>query len=277
MRRPVRLTAVLTHPIQYYAPWFRCIHATAPEIELTVMHATQPTPKQQGVGFDHSFEWDVPLTDGYRSVVVRQPKEHDRIDSGSLHRARRAARSAARSRDTTPDVVLITGWYSVTLVRALLACRRLACRRSTVATLTCSASRAAGGGRWGAEDARSCCASSTGSCRPVFASASTCAGTACPIIESFTRRTRSITSMFAAAAMRYQHPDARAAARRRWGIDPDAFVVLFVGKLVPFEASAATWSGRWRGLAPARRCSSSAPDRSKTRCAREAGAARRVD
>ena len=37
---------------------------------------------------------------------------------------------------------------------------------------------------------------------------------------------------FAAAAAPFQQPDVRAAARRRWGIDADAFVVLFVGKLV---------------------------------------------
>ena len=54
------------------------------ELALTVVHATQPTPTQQGVGFDHAFEWDVPLTEGYRSMIVRPPHEKDRIDSGSL-------------------------------------------------------------------------------------------------------------------------------------------------------------------------------------------------
>ncbi len=39
--------------------------------------------------------------------------------------------------------------------------------------------------------------------------------------------------MFAATAARFQHPEARAAARQRLGIAPDAFVPLFVGKLVP--------------------------------------------
>ena len=77
---PVRLTAVLTHPIQYYAPWFRHIHAHAPQIALTVVYATRPTPAQQGVGFDRPFEWDVPLTDGYRSVTVREALPGDRID-----------------------------------------------------------------------------------------------------------------------------------------------------------------------------------------------------
>ena len=57
MIAPLRLTAVLTHPIQYYAPWFRHIQAHAPQIDLTVVYATQPTPEQQGVGFGRSFEY----------------------------------------------------------------------------------------------------------------------------------------------------------------------------------------------------------------------------
>jgi len=48
--RPIRLTAVLTHPVQYYAPWFRHIAARCREIDLTVLYATQPTAEQQGVG-----------------------------------------------------------------------------------------------------------------------------------------------------------------------------------------------------------------------------------
>ena len=63
--------------------------------------------------------------------------------------------------------------------------------------------------------------------------ASTCDGTACPTIASFSVPHAVDNQMFAAAAAPYQHPDVRAAARRRWGIEPDAFVVLFVGKLVP--------------------------------------------
>ena len=39
--------------------------------------------------------------------------------------------------------------------------------------------------------------------------------------------------MFQSTAAPYQEPSRRAEARREWGIDPDAFVVLFVGKLTP--------------------------------------------
>jgi hypothetical protein len=115
---------VLTHPIQYYAPWFRHIERLAPDIALTVVHATEPTPEQQGVGFDRAFEWDVPLTEGYRSTTVRPAQPGDRVDSVSFTGldVPEIGRAIA---DTHPDVVLITGWYSLTLVRAMFACRRL--------------------------------------------------------------------------------------------------------------------------------------------------------
>ena len=41
--------------------------------------------------------------------------------------------------------------------------------------------------------------------------------------------------MFAAAAAPFRETNARAVARRRRGLDADAFVVLFAGKLVPFK------------------------------------------
>jgi glycosyltransferase involved in cell wall biosynthesis len=228
---PVRLTAVLTHPIQYYAPWFRRIHASAPEVELTVLHATQPTPEQQGVGFDQAFEWDLPLTEGYRSIVVRPARENDRIDSSSFTGldVPQIGRAIA---DTAPDVVLITGWYSVTLVRALFACRRLG-----VPTLYRGDSHLLSG--------------PTGWKRPLWTVKTQVLlrqfdGFLSPgvRVKEYLRwygvpdhRIFQVphavdNEAFASAAAPYQQPEVRAAARRRRGIDPDAFVVLFVGKLV---------------------------------------------
>jgi hypothetical protein len=48
--RPLRVTFAMTHPVQYYSPWFRFIAEKRPDIELTVIYATVPTPQQQGVG-----------------------------------------------------------------------------------------------------------------------------------------------------------------------------------------------------------------------------------
>jgi glycosyltransferase involved in cell wall biosynthesis len=232
MTAPVRLTAVLTHPIQYYAPWFRHVHANAPELALTVLHATEPTPEQQGVGFDRPFEWDVPLTEGYRSITVRPARPSDRIDS-SRFTGLDVPEIAGAIRATTPDVALITGWYSVTLVRALWACRR-----AGVPTLfrgdTNLLSGPTGWKRllWNLKT-RVLLRQFDGFLSP---------GTrVTEFLRSYGVRPHQIfraphavdNGMFADAAARHQTPDARAAARVRRGIDPGAFVVLFVGRLAP--------------------------------------------
>ena len=231
MTTPIRLTAVLTHPIQYYAPWFRRIHASAPQLALTVVHATQPTPQQQGVGFDRAFEWDVPLTEGYRSIVVRPAQESDRIDSGSFTGldVPQIGRAIA---DTHPDVALITGWYSLTLVRALLACRRLG-----VPTLYRGDSHLLSGPRgwrrplWTLKT-RLLLRQFDGFLSPGVRVKQYLLWYGVPDYRVFQVPHAVDNERFAAAAAPYQVPDVRAEARRRWGIDPDAFVVLFVGKLV---------------------------------------------
>jgi glycosyltransferase involved in cell wall biosynthesis len=232
MTRPVRLTAVLTHPIQYYAPWFRHIHAHAPEIDLTVVHATQPTPSQQGVGFDHSFEWDVPLTDGFRSIVVRPSDIDDRIDSASFTGID-VPQIADAIGATTPDVVLITGWYSITLVRALWACRRLG-----VPTLYRGDSHLLSGPLgwrrplWSLKT-RFLLRQLDGFLSPGARVGDYLRWFGAPEHRIFRVPHAVDNDMFAAAAAPFQTPDVRAAARLRWGLDPDAFVPLFVGKLIP--------------------------------------------
>src|SRR5438046_5144083 len=124
MNGPIRLTCVLTHPVQYYAPWFRWIHANCPEIDLHVVYASAPDSRQQGTGFGQEFTWDVPLTDGYSSAIVRPPRPSDRFDSSHFW-GLDVPEIAAAIRDARPDVVVVFGWYSVTLVRAIRAARRL--------------------------------------------------------------------------------------------------------------------------------------------------------
>ena len=78
---PIRLTVVQTHPVQYYAPWFRHIAAHCPELDLTVLYATAPTAAQQGVGFGVSFQWDTPLVEGYRCRILRAARQDQSVHS----------------------------------------------------------------------------------------------------------------------------------------------------------------------------------------------------
>ena len=119
----IRLTIVQTHPIQYEAPWFRHIAAACPEIDLTVLYAARPTPVQQGTGFDCAFEWDTNLLDGYRWRVVRESRPEDEFATGRF-RGLDVKEIGGAMLASRPDVVLVPGWHSITLVRAILAARR---------------------------------------------------------------------------------------------------------------------------------------------------------
>src|SRR6266851_9834055 len=109
MSPAIRLTAVLTHPVQYSAPWFRHIAAHCPEIELTVLYATEPTPEQQGVGFGTAFAWDAPLTEGYACRVLRPARPGDSVHSGRFWGVN-VPEMARAPHESPPDVALVRGW-----------------------------------------------------------------------------------------------------------------------------------------------------------------------
>jgi glycosyltransferase involved in cell wall biosynthesis len=120
--KAVRLTIVMTHPVQYTSPWFRYIASSCPEIDLTVLYGAIPAADQQGVGFGQAFTWDVPLSEGYRMAVCADAAGKSfssdnffGIDVTDLEQ---------RLLATSPDVVLIPGWHSAMQMRALRACRR---------------------------------------------------------------------------------------------------------------------------------------------------------
>jgi len=119
---PLRITFAMTHPVQYYSPWFRYINDRCPEIQLTVIYGTVPTAEQQGVGFGVSFEWDTSPLDGYHSEQVRQAKPDDYLHSDRFFGLDVPGMGRA-VRDSRPDAVVVPGWYSSTLLRTLVACR----------------------------------------------------------------------------------------------------------------------------------------------------------
>ena len=123
MMGPIRLTVVMTHPVQYMTPWFRHVTATCPEIDLTVLYAVAPTAEQQGTGFEREFSWDGSLTDGHHCRVLRSGRPGESVHSSTFW-GLDVPEVVPALRETRPDVVLLNGWHSITLVRALWACRR---------------------------------------------------------------------------------------------------------------------------------------------------------
>jgi glycosyltransferase involved in cell wall biosynthesis len=66
----MRLAVVLSHPTQYYSPWFRWMRShTALEFRVFYLWDFGVT-KQHDPNFGKSFEWDVDLLSGYDSEIV---------------------------------------------------------------------------------------------------------------------------------------------------------------------------------------------------------------
>ena len=120
--KPIRLTIVQTHPVQYNAPWFRYLTANCPEIAVTVVYASRPRAEQQGAGFDCEFTWDTPLYDGYTWEIVRESHDADDFSTGA-YRGLDVKGIGKALEATRPDVILVPGWYSVTMMRCLLWAR----------------------------------------------------------------------------------------------------------------------------------------------------------
>lgn len=112
-----KLLVFTTHPIQYQAPWFRAIEASG-RFDLLVAFSYIPTETEQAVGFGGAFEWDIPLRDGYRSVVLGH-----RVMRWVPRFARRPVKGIVRLlAEFRPDVALVLGWQEISLVQAMWAC-----------------------------------------------------------------------------------------------------------------------------------------------------------
>ena len=117
---PFKLAILTTHPIQYQVPWFRRL-AQQPDLDLTVFFCQIPDAQVQGDGFGVAFQWDVPLLDGYRHVVLRNVA---RAPSVTRFGGCDTPEIAARIRDGGFDALVVNGWVVRSCLQALFACRR---------------------------------------------------------------------------------------------------------------------------------------------------------
>jgi glycosyltransferase involved in cell wall biosynthesis len=102
-----RLAIVLSHPVQYYSPWFRWLRANTP-LEFRVFYLWEfGVTTQRDPQFGLTFRWDVDLLAGYDSEFVpniaREPGTHH---YGGLDNPQLTARLAA----WRPDAVLLFGY-----------------------------------------------------------------------------------------------------------------------------------------------------------------------
>lgn len=116
-----KVLIVATHPIQYQVPWFQAL-ALRNDIALNVLFLSILDAKQQGVGFGISFEWDIPLLDGYNWKVAKDYLNQTRFKGFA---SQYLSRPLQLLKELQPDIVILTGWQALPLLQLLLACKIL--------------------------------------------------------------------------------------------------------------------------------------------------------
>lgn len=113
----VRLAVVVSHPVQYYAPWFRWMTARGWTLRVFHLWDFGVTPRTDPE-FGRAFAWDVDLLSGYENELVpnvaAEPGAHhfSGLDNPAL---------PDRLRAWSPDVVLLFGYNYRTHLRLILS------------------------------------------------------------------------------------------------------------------------------------------------------------
>lgn len=109
-----RLAVVLSHPTQYYSPWFRWLRAHTP-LELRVFYLWQAgTVATRDPQFQSAFAWDVDLLSGYDYEFVPNTAR----DPGTHHFfGLRNPQLTAGLDAYAPNVVLLFGYKSPSQLR----------------------------------------------------------------------------------------------------------------------------------------------------------------
>jgi glycosyltransferase involved in cell wall biosynthesis len=112
-----RLAVVVSHPIQYYAPWFRWM--TARGWTLRVFYLWDAgVAGHRDREFGRTIVWDVDLLSGYEAEFV----PNIAIEPGTHHlRGLNNPELGARLRAWQPDAILLFGYNYLTHLRLLLA------------------------------------------------------------------------------------------------------------------------------------------------------------
>src|ERR1044072_846261 len=114
-----KLGILVSHPIQYYAPWFRYL---AERMDIQVFYAHKQDAKgQSDAGFGVEFDWDIPLLEGYPyrwlKNVAKQPsiRSFAGLDTPELFDLIRPG---------SFDAFLLFGWNRKCSWQAIRACRK---------------------------------------------------------------------------------------------------------------------------------------------------------
>jgi glycosyltransferase involved in cell wall biosynthesis len=123
--RPIRLTYLVSHPIQYQAPLLRRI-AQEPDIELTVLFGSDHSVRgYKDEGFGVGVNWDVALLGGYRHVFLPVLRDQGRVSPASPLNRGLFRHLRPRADAPSPDALWVHGYASVNSLHAMLLAKAL--------------------------------------------------------------------------------------------------------------------------------------------------------
>jgi glycosyltransferase involved in cell wall biosynthesis len=115
----MRLGILVSHPIQYFSPWFR---ALAQRVDLEVFYADKGSPKNQAdAGFGVPFEWDIDLFSGYTHNFLSNVSRRPGTDS---YGGSDTPEIAEIIRTHKFDAFIVSGWFLKSYWQAVRACRK---------------------------------------------------------------------------------------------------------------------------------------------------------
>lgn len=114
---PKRLAIVLSHPIQYYSPWFRHLAAESSLVIKVFYLSDHGVSVRKDAQFEQAFAWDTDLLSGYDHTFIPNAARHPDVTcfSGLKNPQLHAALS-----DFSPDALLLFGYAYRTNLGLLL-------------------------------------------------------------------------------------------------------------------------------------------------------------
>lgn len=115
MLKKIRFMILVSHPIQYFVPVYRIL-AKREGLDFSVIYRSRVgLDTYYDSGFGKSFQWDVPLLDGYKSDFLSNKADSSGTQWGVVRKLL----------SIRPDVILLHGYNSYTNLLAILTAKAL--------------------------------------------------------------------------------------------------------------------------------------------------------